>query len=75
MQSLMSYYMKKDDGEEIDKPNAFDHIFGKRVVKKIKDKNSHTSVVEKLSFLEFKDSVNWEPFGPARLAEFVSDLF
>jgi hypothetical protein len=41
------------------------------VVKKIKDKNSLTSAVEKLSFLEFKESVGWEWFGPARLPEFV----
>ena len=45
------------------------------MVKKIKDKNSLTSAVEKLSFLDFKESVGWECFGPARLPEFVSDLF
>jgi hypothetical protein len=54
MNNLFSHYMKKDDDEELQVVNPYDTVFGKRVVKRIKDKNSY---VEKLSFPEFKDSV------------------
>lgn len=54
MNSLFSHYMKKDDDEELQVLNPYDNVFGKRVVRRIKDKSSY---VEKLTFAEFKDSV------------------
>lgn len=71
LSSLFQHYMRPRDEEEEDKEqNPFDAVFGKRVVKRIKDKSS--SYIEKLNYLEFRDKVEWE--NSLRLPEFIIDL-
>lgn len=48
-------------------PNPYDSVFGKRIVKRFKDKGVY---IEKLSFQEFRDKVLWTHSFP----EFIIDL-
>lgn len=69
MNSLFQHYMKRDDDEgERQVQNPYDSIFGRSVVKKLKDKS--TSYVERLTFQDFKDDVPWTNTFP----DFITDL-
>ena len=59
MQSLFSHYTQsKEEEAESREVNAYDTVFGRRVVKRMKDKTC--TYVERLTFNEFKQRINWE---------------
>ena len=58
MNNLLANYMKPQEEEEEEKvQDPYDSIFGRKIVKRIKDKDSY---VEKLNFSDFKNKVVWE---------------
>lgn len=66
---LASYLTSRDIDEEIPDSNPYDALFGRKIVRKIVNKNSY---IEKISFLDFKNKVEWgNQFG---FPEFLFDL-
>jgi hypothetical protein len=58
MDRLLSTYLTSRDGEE-EPPdiNPYDDLFGKKIVRRIVSKSSY---IEKISFNEYKDKIDWE---------------
>jgi hypothetical protein len=66
---LASYLTSRDVDEEVLDSNPYDALFGRKVVRKIVNKKSY---IEKISFLDFKNKVDWgNKFG---FPQFLIDL-
>jgi hypothetical protein len=57
LNNIFQHYLRPREEDHVDNDKTpYDALFGKKIVRKIKEKGSY---VEKLTFPEFRDKVQW----------------